>query len=76
MLAEAGFDLEALEELAFDLRAYDHGHPANRRPNYVFGEWDPHQIDGQGRYRRYVARQVTLAGRRRQAAWFGRRATG
>ncbi|HEV8058788.1 MAG TPA: hypothetical protein VGP68_02890 [Gemmataceae bacterium] len=62
VLNEAGFDLEALEELAFDPRAYDHGHPANRRPNYVFGEWDPHQIDGKGRYRRYVARQVTLDG--------------
>ena len=28
----------------------------------MFGEWDPHQIDGQGRYRRYVVRQVTLDG--------------
>ena len=62
VLTDAGFDLEALEELACDPRAYDHGHPANRRPNYVFGEWDPHQIDGQGRYRRYVIRQVTLDG--------------
>ena len=42
------------------IRAYDHGHPVNRRPNYVFGEWDPHLLDNQGRYRRYVARQITL----------------
>ncbi len=62
LLAEAGFDLDALDELACDPRAYDHGHPANRRPNYVFGEWDPHQIDEQGRFRRYVIRQVTLDG--------------
>jgi hypothetical protein len=62
LLADAGFDLDALEELASDPRAYDHGHPANRRPNYVFGEWDPHLIDVQGRYRRYVVRQVTLDG--------------
>ena len=62
VLTEAGFDMEALEELSCDPRAYDHGHPANRRPNYVFGEWDPHQIDGQGRFKRYVVRQVTLDG--------------
>lgn len=58
--AEAGFSFEQLEEIAIDLRAYDHGHPVNRRPNYVFGEWDPHQIDGQGRYSRYIVRKVTL----------------
>jgi hypothetical protein len=60
--AEAFFDLELMDEFALDPRAYNHGHPANRRPNYVFGEWDPHHIDNQGRYRRYVARQVTLDG--------------
>jgi hypothetical protein len=60
VLAEADFDLGLLDELALDPRAYDHGHPANRRPNYVFGEWDPHHLDNQGRYRRYVARQITL----------------
>jgi hypothetical protein len=60
ILAEAALDLELLDELAADPRAYDHGHPANRRPNYVFGEWDPHHLDLQGRYRRYVARQITL----------------
>jgi hypothetical protein len=60
ILQDASFDLNLLDELALDPRAYDHGHPVNRRPNYVFGEWDPHHLDGQGRYRRYVARQITL----------------
>jgi hypothetical protein len=62
ILADAGLDLELLDELAVDPRAYDQGHPANRRPNYVFGEWDPHHLDNQGRFRRYVARQITLDG--------------
>ncbi|HEV3449068.1 MAG TPA: hypothetical protein VG099_30815 [Gemmataceae bacterium] len=60
LLTEAYFDADLLDELAFDPRAYDHQHPVNRRPNYVFGEWDPHHLDSQGRYRRYVARQVAL----------------
>jgi hypothetical protein len=58
--AEAQFDFDLLDELAVDLRAYDHGHPVNRRPNYVFGEWDPHKLDNQGRFRRYVVRNITL----------------
>ncbi len=56
----AHLDLDLLDEFALDARAYDHGHPVNRRPNYVFGEWDPHHLDGQGRFRRYVARQITI----------------
>lgn len=60
VLAEAGFDPELLDEFALDPRAYDYSHPANRRPNYLFGEWDPHHLDSQGRHRRYVARQATL----------------
>jgi hypothetical protein len=60
LLTDACFSLELLDELAVDLRAYDHGHPVNKRPNYVFGEWDPHHLDGQGRYRRYVARKIAL----------------
>src|SRR5262249_42731618 len=48
LLAEASFDPKLLDELAVDVRAYDHGHPVNRRPNYVFGEWDPHHLDNQG----------------------------
>jgi hypothetical protein len=58
--AEAYFDPELLDELSLDPRAYDHGHPVNRRPSYVFGEWDPHHLDIQSRYRRYVVRQITL----------------
>lgn len=58
--SDAGFDPEMLDELAVDPRAYDHGHPANRRTNYSFGEWDPHLMDNQGRYRRFILRQVTL----------------
>ena len=56
----AYFDPSALEELAFDPRAYDFDHPVNRRPSYHFGEWDPHYIDNKGRYRRFVVRQVNL----------------
>src|SRR5262249_49173383 len=62
LLAEAQLDLNLLDELAVDVRAYDHAHPVNRRPNYVFGEWDPHHLDNSGRYRRYVIRKITLDG--------------
>ena len=60
LLQEACFDPELLDELAYDPRAYDHGHPVNRRPNYLFGEWDPHLIDNKGRFRRFVVRLTTL----------------
>lgn len=60
ILLQAGFDPNLLDELAMDPRAYDHGHPANRRPNYLFGEWDPHHLDRQGRFRRFVVRQAVL----------------
>ena len=60
LLRAACFDLKLLDELAVDPRAYDFEHPVNKRPNYHFGQWDPHCIDGQGRYRRYVVQQVTL----------------
>lgn len=60
LLAEASFDPALLDELALDARAYDHGHPADRRPNYRFGEWDPHHIDGKGCYRRFVVRHLLL----------------
>jgi hypothetical protein len=42
ILARAWFDLDRLEEIALDPRAYDFDHPVNRRPNYHFGQWDPH----------------------------------
>jgi hypothetical protein len=60
--ADASFDLDLLDELSVDPRAFDQGHPVNRRPNYKFGEWDPHHLDNQGRYRRFVVRDVLLAG--------------
>lgn len=60
LLRQACFDPELLDELAFDPRAYDFDHPANKRPNHHFGMWDPHRIDNQGRYRRFVVQQVTL----------------
>jgi hypothetical protein len=58
--SEAWFDIELLDELAVDPREYDFDHPANKRPNYHFGQWDPHHMDGQGRYRRFVLQQIML----------------
>ena len=60
LLRNACYNPANLDELAVDPRAYDFDHPANKRPNYHFGQWDPHQIDNQGRYRRFVVQQVTL----------------
>ena len=60
LLRAACFNTVQLEELAIDPRAYDFDHPANKRPNYHFGQWDPHQVDKHGRYRRFVVQQVTL----------------
>jgi hypothetical protein len=60
LLRQACFDPKLLDELAIDPRAYDFDHPANKRPNYHFGQWDPHHIDNKGRYRRFVVQQVTL----------------
>ncbi|MBI1345540.1 hypothetical protein GC163_04560 [bacterium] len=60
LLADAYFDLDQLDELALDPRAHDHLHPANKRTNYLFGEWDPHVIDLKGRYRRFIIRKVIL----------------
>jgi hypothetical protein len=56
----AYFDLEAMDELAIDFRGYDFDHPANKRPNYQFGMWDPHQIGLDGRYHRFIVQHVTL----------------
>lgn len=60
MRADANFDFDQLDELALDPRAHDHMHPVNKRTNYLFGEWDPHQIDIRGRYRRFVIRRVIV----------------
>ncbi len=60
ILTSASLDLSLLEELSVDPRAYDFDHPVNQRPNYHFGQWDPHRIDEAGNYRRFVVQQVTL----------------
>jgi hypothetical protein len=60
LLEEASFDPKKLDELSFDPRAHDHFHPVNKRPNVLFGEWDPHTIDNAGFFRRFVLRQMTL----------------
>ena len=62
LLHQADFDLDLLEELAIDPRAFDFLHPAASRPNYLFGLWDPGRIDEQGNYRRMVVQQATLDG--------------
>lgn len=60
ILHRASFNLDLMDELAVDPRAYDFDHPVNQRPNYHFGQWDPHLIDNSGNYRRFVVQQVTL----------------
>lgn len=60
LLQLACLDPQLLDEIALDPRAYDFDHPVNKRPNHHFGLWDPHRLDQQGRYRRYVIQQVTL----------------
>lgn len=60
ILRPACFNQSMLEELSLDPRAYDFDHPVNQRPNYHFGQWDPHLIDNSGNYRRFVVQQVTL----------------
>lgn len=60
ILSSAYFDPALLDELALDVRAYDHGHPVYKRTNYTFGEWDPHCLDVSGRFRRFVVRSIIL----------------
>lgn len=60
LLRAAYFDPRQLLEMAIDPRAYDFDHPANKRPNYHFGHWDPHQISNDGFYTRFVIQQVTI----------------
>ncbi|MDR3182015.1 MAG: hypothetical protein LBT89_03695 [Planctomycetaceae bacterium] len=62
VLREACFDLDKMQELVMDARAYDFDHPVNRKPNYHFGLWDPNDIDNDGFYRRFVVHQVTVDG--------------
>ncbi|MGA2799367.1 MAG: hypothetical protein ABSE63_17430, partial [Thermoguttaceae bacterium] len=60
ILFDAMFPLDQLDELAVDPRAYDFDHPVNKRPNYLFGQWDMNQLDGAGRCRRFVVQQAAL----------------
>ncbi|MDR1485988.1 MAG: hypothetical protein LBT09_14365 [Planctomycetaceae bacterium] len=73
ILADACFDINKLDELVLDPRAYDFDHPVNRKPNYHFGLWDPHVIDNEGYYRRFVIHQVTVDGilKRVETAYLG-----
>ena len=60
LLLEAMFDPALLDELAVDPRAYDFDHPVNKRPNYLFGQWDLGKLDNSGRCRRFVVQQIAL----------------
>src|SRR5882757_7021781 len=57
---QAWFDPQLVEELAVDPRVYDFDHPASKRPNHHFGQWDLHRVDNRGYYRRFVLQQITL----------------
>ena len=57
---QAWFDPQLLEELALDPRAYDFDHPASKRPNHHFGQWDLNHVDNRGYYRRFVLQQMSL----------------
>ncbi|MCE5266837.1 MAG: hypothetical protein LLG00_03010 [Planctomycetaceae bacterium] len=60
ILLDAMFAMDQLDELAVDPRAYDFDHPVNKRPNYLFGQWDMNHLDNAGRSRRFVLQQVAL----------------
>jgi len=60
VVAATHFHLGNVHELAVDIRSYDYNHPVFKRTNYLFGEWDPHQIGLDGHYHRFVVRQIIL----------------
>ncbi len=60
LLRDAYFDIDHMEELAIDVRAFDQSHPVYKRTNYTFGEWDPHCIDNKGFYNRFIVRQIVI----------------
>ncbi len=60
ILFQAFFDVELLDELAIDPRAYDFQHPNHKRPNYLYGQWDLSQLDLSGRSRRFVVHDVLV----------------
>ena len=60
LLFRAWFDPAMLDELSVDPRAYDFDHPINKRPNYLFGQWDMNRLDNSGLSRRFVLQEVSL----------------
>lgn len=60
LVGSSHFALDRLAELSLDMRSHDHLHPVNKRTNYVFGEWDPDEIDTKGFYRRFIVRRLIL----------------
>ncbi len=60
ILFQAYFELERLDELSLDPRAYDFDHPVNKRPNYLYGQWDLGHLDSAGYARRFVVHQIAL----------------
>ncbi|MEY3459856.1 MAG: hypothetical protein RL215_3013, partial [Planctomycetota bacterium] len=60
LITGSHFAFERLHELCLDLRAHDHVHPVTKRINYVFGEWDPDEIDTKGFYKRFIVRRLIL----------------
>jgi len=61
ILFRAYFELEHFDELALDPRAYDFDHPVNKRPNYLYGQWDLGQLDTKGYARRFIVHETSLA---------------
>ncbi len=60
LVSGAHFSVDRLSELSLDMRSHDHLHPVNKRTNYVFGEWDPEEIDTKGFYRRFILRRLIV----------------
>lgn len=60
LVSTSHFAIERMSELSLDMRSHDHLHPVNKRTNYVFGEWDPDDIDTKGFYRRFIVRRLIV----------------
>ena len=60
LVSSSHFSIDRMAELSLDMRSHDHLHPVNKRTNYVFGEWDPDEIDTKGFYRRFIVRRLII----------------
>lgn len=60
LVSTSHFAIDRMTELSLDMRSHDHLHPVNKRTNYVFGEWDPDEIDTKGFYRRFIVRRLII----------------